>query len=175
MADRIAVMNEGRIDQLGSPSEIYDKPATPFVADFIGDMNHLEGTLEKTTGGELVVELPGGRAGVAKVVVEAQAGSRVRVGVRPEELHARSQGEGSAATTVTAMVLGHYVQVVAQLSDGKEVVARQPRASTDARLADLQAGDPVWIDWPSSAALLLGPADGSRPATSSPEPVEAQA
>ena len=47
MADRIAVMNAGRIDQLAAPSEIYDRPATPFVADFIGDMNHLEGTLER--------------------------------------------------------------------------------------------------------------------------------
>ena len=47
MADRIAVMNAGHIDQLAAPSEIYDRPATPFVADFIGDMNHLEGTLER--------------------------------------------------------------------------------------------------------------------------------
>src|SRR3954453_4148124 len=45
MADRIAVMDAGRIDQLGPPSEIYDRPATPFVADFIGEMNHFEGTL----------------------------------------------------------------------------------------------------------------------------------
>src|SRR5215213_9154315 len=52
MADRIAVMHEGRIDQLGAPSEIYDAPATAFVADFIGDMNHLEGVLEHRPGGE---------------------------------------------------------------------------------------------------------------------------
>ena len=55
MADRIAVMNAGRIDQLAAPSEIYDRPATPFVADFIGDMNHLEGTLERD-GDNLVGE-----------------------------------------------------------------------------------------------------------------------
>ena len=54
MADRIAVMDAGHIDQLAAPSEIYDRPATPFVADFIGEMNHLEGTLERD-GDKLVV------------------------------------------------------------------------------------------------------------------------
>src|SRR3954449_3679834 len=67
MADRIAVMNEGRIDQLGGPSEIYDRPATPFVADFIGDMNHLEGTLERD-GDRLVCEGAGGGVGLGPLV-----------------------------------------------------------------------------------------------------------
>ena len=74
MADRIAVMHEGRIDQLGAPGEIYDAPATPFVADFIGDMNHLEGTLHEEDGGRLVVEVVGARLGVGRVVREAPAG-----------------------------------------------------------------------------------------------------
>jgi ABC-type Fe3+/spermidine/putrescine transport system ATPase subunit len=175
MADRIAVMNEGRIDQLGTPSEIYDQPATPFVADFIGDMNELSGTLERTPGGELVVALPGGRAGIAKIIREAQPGSRVRVGLRPDEISARTSGDGEAATTVTAMVLGHYVQLVARLADGSDVVTRQQRATADAGLADLHAGDPVWIEWPASAALLLGPSNGDGPQLSPREPVQAQA
>src|SRR5919107_5313157 len=65
MADRIAVMHEGRIDQLGTPSEIYDAPATAFVADFIGDMNHLEGVLEHGPGGERVAVVAGSPIGVA--------------------------------------------------------------------------------------------------------------
>jgi spermidine/putrescine transport system ATP-binding protein len=160
MADRIAVMHEGRIDQLGRPSEIYDAPATPFVADFIGDMNHLQGTLERAGGG-LAVTLPGAaQVGIARVVREAPAGAQVHVGVRPEELGVRASGDGEPATTVTSMVLGHHLQTVVRLVDGTEIVARQPRAgATD--IAGLAPGDPVWIDWPPSSMLLLGPVDGA--------------
>src|SRR5918992_3744077 len=86
MADRIAVMNAGRIDQLDVPSEIYDRPATPFVADFIGDMNHLEGPLESEDG-NLAAVIGEARFGIGRVVREAQPGERVRLGVRPEEVH----------------------------------------------------------------------------------------
>src|ERR671923_246781 len=67
MADRIAVMDAGHIDQLDAPSEIYDRPATPFVADFIGDMNHLEGTLERVNG-DLVAAVGAARFGIGRVV-----------------------------------------------------------------------------------------------------------
>src|SRR5215212_9784183 len=103
MADRIAVMEAGRIDQLAPPSEIYDRPATPFVADFIGDMNHLEGTLEREADA-LVASVGAARFGIGRVVEEAAVGDRVRVGLRPEEVHANTRGEGIPATCQTAMV-----------------------------------------------------------------------
>ena len=74
MADRIAVMDAGHIDQLAAPSEIYDRPATPFVADFIGEMNHLEGTLERD-GDQLVGVVGQARFGIGRVIREARAGS----------------------------------------------------------------------------------------------------
>lgn len=175
MADRIAVMNAGRIDQLGAPSEIYDRPATAFVADFIGEMNHLEGTLERGAGGGFAVALAGAHLGVSRVIAECEPGERVRVGVRPEELHARVRGEGPAATVVTSMVLGHHVQTVALLADGTEVVTRQRRAGSE-ELAHLGPGDPVWIEWPAASALLLGPASSApRATTPAPEPQEIRA
>jgi spermidine/putrescine ABC transporter ATP-binding subunit len=171
MADRIAVMYDGRIDQLGGPSEIYDHPATPFVADFIGDMNHLEGTLARD-GEKLACDVDGARFGIGLVVQEAEVGRRVRIGVRPEELHAGTQPEGAAATVQTAMVLGHDLQVVARLEGGADVMARQPRTG-DESLAALSPGDKVWLTWGPAAALLLGPADGDRPPQSAtPEPLE---
>jgi len=172
MADRIAVMNAGHIDQLAAPSEIYDRPLTPFVADFIGEMNHLEGTLERD-GDALVAAVGAARFGIGRVVREAQVGERVRLGLRPEEVHANARGEGAPATCRTAMVLGHDLQVVAELETGEEIVAVQRRAG-DERLDGIGAGDELWLAWSPTAALLLGPADGASDARPA-EPVEVQA
>jgi spermidine/putrescine ABC transporter ATP-binding subunit len=157
MADRIAVMNAGHIDQLDAPSEIYDRPATPFVADFIGEMNHLEGTLERDAD-RLVGVVGEARFGIGRVVLEAQPGERVRLGVRPEEVHAGTSGEGTPATCQTSMVLGHHVQIVARLETGDDIVALQ-RRSGDERIEEVGPGDKVWLGWSPTAALLLGPAD----------------
>jgi spermidine/putrescine transport system ATP-binding protein len=159
MADRIAVMEAGRIDQLAVPSEIYDRPATPFVADFIGDMNHLVGTLERNAE-QLVASVGSARFGIGRVVREAGVGERVRLGLRPEEVHANTRGEGTPATCQTAMVLGHNLQIVAVLETGEELVARQRRAG-DEGLSGLAPGDKLWLGWSPSAALLLGPANGA--------------
>jgi len=172
MADRIAVMNAGHIDQLAAPSEIYDRPLTPFVADFIGEMNHLEGTLERD-GDALVAAVGAARFGIGRVVREAQVGERVRLGLRPEEVHANARGGGAPATCRTAMVLGHDLQVVAELETGEEIVAVQRRAG-DERLDGIGAGDELWLAWSPTAALLLGPADGASDARPA-ESVEVQA
>jgi spermidine/putrescine transport system ATP-binding protein len=169
MADRIAVMHDGRIDQLGAPSQIYDRPATPFVADFIGDINHLEGTLARD-GDHLVCDVDGARFGIGLVVREAEVGQRVRIGLRPEELHASMGGDGTPAVALTAMVLGHHLQVVARLEGGSELMARQPREGDEGLLA-FAPGDRLKLRWGPTAALLLGPADGA-PASATAQPLE---
>jgi spermidine/putrescine ABC transporter ATP-binding subunit len=167
MADRIAVMNEGRIDQLGPPSEIYDRPSTPFVADFIGDMNHLEGRLERD-GDQRTVVLGGGiPLGVGRVVADAPQGARVRAGLRPEEVHANTREDGVPASVVTTMLLGHEVQVVARLEGGDEILARQSRAGEEG-VERLAPGDRIWLVWAERATLLLG-ATANGPATDTPE------
>jgi spermidine/putrescine ABC transporter ATP-binding subunit len=172
MADRIAVMHAGRIDQLAAPSEVYDRPATPFVADFIGDMNHLEGTLEREDG-NLSAVVGGARFGIGRVVREAQPGERVRIGVRPEEVRASARGDGAAATVQTAMVLGHHVQVVAALESGEQIVALQRRAG-DEEHERFEPGASVRLGWSPSSAMLLGPADGAAE-TAARDPLEVQA
>jgi spermidine/putrescine transport system ATP-binding protein len=169
MADRIAVMNAGRVDQLAEPEEIYDRPATPFVAGFIGDMNQLTGKLDRD-GDTLVAQVGSARFGIGRVVTEAQPGSTVRIGLRPEELHANARGEGMPVTCLTAMVLGHHLQIVVVLETGDELLVRQRRAGEE-DLHHLSSGDKLWLGWSPAAALLLGPADGAS--APSPEPVQA--
>ena len=87
MSDRIAVMNAGRVLQLGSPAEIYERPRTRFVADFIGDTNVLDGTLRSAAGAIAEVDVPG--VGTLRVRLPDGGGifpGAVTVAIRPEKL-----------------------------------------------------------------------------------------
>jgi spermidine/putrescine ABC transporter ATP-binding subunit len=157
MADRIAVMNEGRVEQLAIPGELYDEPATPFVADFIGDMSVLRGTL---AGDEVRLD-SGGRVPVGRRLAEAPNGADVRVGLRPESAELRTAGGADAdATVVTAMVLGDRLQVVARLADDQELLLRQGRTPDDGEVASVQPGDRVGIAFRQRSGLLIGEAAG---------------
>jgi len=98
MSDRVAVMNVGRIEQLGSPREIYDAPATRFVADFIGETNFIE-----------------------------RDGSTIAVRPEAIEL-VRNGGEGLRGEVVTAMVVGPAVQCLVRMDNGQEVLVRRQRS-----------------------------------------------
>jgi spermidine/putrescine ABC transporter ATP-binding subunit len=156
MADRIAVMNEGRVEQLAVPGELYDEPATPFVADFIGDMSVLAGTL----AGDEVVLASGGRIPVGRRLVEVPNGAAVRVGLRPEAAEIRRGSADADATVITAMVLGDRLQVVARLADGQELLLRQGRSPEDGEVAAVQPGDRVGIACRPRSGLLIGEAAG---------------
>ena len=104
ISDRVAVMCDGRIEQIGSPATIYDEPATPFVAEFIGTMNRLEGVVVDGVSGEL-------RVGSAAVRVDAArglaAGSRALVLIRPELLSLEAPSSAPPAGAVTGEVRSH--------------------------------------------------------------------
>src|SRR2546429_6440343 len=87
MSDRVAVMSNGVIEQIDEPRAIYDRPLTPFVADFIGDMNFLAGLVVEAADGGFAIDVGSG------IVVRgrgtgAARGTRVRVGIRPERIAA---------------------------------------------------------------------------------------
>jgi spermidine/putrescine transport system ATP-binding protein len=172
MADRIGVMNDGRIEQLAVPSELYDEPATPFVADFIGDMSVLTGRV----AGDVVELDAGGRVPIGRWLSQVANGTRVRVGVRPEaaEIGAHPRHD-VMATVVTAMVLGDRLQVVARLGDGQEVLLRQGRSAGDAVVAAAQPGDQVGIAFRPQCGLLMGEAAHGGPQSTDPTLEEAVA
>jgi spermidine/putrescine transport system ATP-binding protein len=129
MSDRVAVMSDGRIEQVGAPREIYDRPATPFVADFIGETKFIE------RGNETIAVRP------ERMQVRRDA---------PYEGHDGLHGE-----VVTTMVIGPAVQCVVRGDDGQEVLIRQQRDGGESPLESLRAGERVFVHWAGDAALVL--------------------
>ncbi|MBN8997043.1 MAG: ABC transporter ATP-binding protein [Rhizobiales bacterium] len=86
MSDRIAVFNKGRIEQIGSPQEVYRNPATPFVASFIGETNWLAGTVVSAGEGELKARLSSGEEVLCRSKDGLKAGDEVKIAVRPENI-----------------------------------------------------------------------------------------
>jgi spermidine/putrescine transport system ATP-binding protein len=118
MSDRIAVMNEGVIEQIGSPREVYEHPLTAFVADFIGSLNALDLRVDEVGDGLATMRLDGGQRIVVPVGTRVAAGERLKVAVRPERIRldaadapAPEQGsrlEGVIAETVFLGMVTHF-------------------------------------------------------------------
>jgi spermidine/putrescine transport system ATP-binding protein len=152
MADRIAVMNGGRIEQLGPPQELYEKPATAFVAGFLGVSNLLSGTVEgpgaiRLDSGELVRANVNGRSG------------RVAAGVRPEKITlGAGGGENELAGTVSeSAYIGVATQLVVRTKAGVMQVFAQ-NAGTGAHV--LAPGSPVTLSWSPEATFVVDDAGG---------------
>jgi putative spermidine/putrescine transport system ATP-binding protein len=136
MADRIAVMNHGRIEQVASPTDIYDRPATLFVNQFVGTTNLLPGELLAADGGGSEVRLAGAVLRAAPAPGLA-AGSKILVSVRPEQWRLQSAaGPGRLAGTIkTVMPLGPHVVYDVEIAGGGAVKINQSREQAVALLA----------------------------------------
>jgi iron(III) transport system ATP-binding protein len=115
VTDRIAVMNLGVVQQVGSPAEIYRRPANRFVAEFIGKTNLLERDLVREDG-KATIALGSGQSIDVIGLVDASAKGRVQVSVRPEAVKAGSSG--LAAEVLDETFLGSHSQVRARLETG---------------------------------------------------------
>jgi spermidine/putrescine transport system ATP-binding protein len=159
MSDRIAVMSEGVIEQIGTPEEIYHHPSSLFVAGFIGSANLLPGTVSAHDGEEAVVDLVGGATVRAAASEPATIGAQVSLMLRPERLQVAPAGAGNAidgrglAGAVTQVIFqGASVRLAVVLGDGTEVVTL---VDPDAELPFLRPGDAVGVSWRPGAAYLL--------------------
>ncbi|MER5764922.1 ABC transporter ATP-binding protein [Streptomyces sp. NPDC002082] len=121
MADRVAVLNAGRLEQCAAPAELYERPATPFVAEFVGTMNRLPGRLS----GSGTVEVAGSRLPVDGPVPSTPD---VEVLVRPENITVTASAEGAegTATVVSASFFGSVTRLHLDLPDGTRIKADLP-------------------------------------------------
>jgi spermidine/putrescine transport system ATP-binding protein len=159
MSDRVAVMSNGVIEQIDEPRVIYDRPLTPFVADFIGDMNFLTGEVVEAADGGFAIDA--GAGVVVRGRGQAAKGTRMRVGIRPERIVAvagpsSGTANSAGAEVVTKMYLGDQIQIVAELPGIGSIVVREQRASADPALDSIHPGDQIALSWDESSPLLLG-------------------
>jgi spermidine/putrescine transport system ATP-binding protein len=163
MSDRIAVMNGGRIEQLGTPEELYERPRTRFVADFIGTTNLLAGTVESVDGTTAVVLLAGGDRCATTAGPGIAVGQTVELSVRPEAVTLRTRngpGPSMAIGTIDATVdqaayLGGNVQYLVRSPSGLSITALVPRSGSR-----IPVGEAVEVTWsPSDALVLAGQPD----------------
>ena len=162
MSDRIAVMSAGRVQQLGSPEEIYGRPGSSFVAGFIGAANLLPAQVEGTHSDELSLSLPSGGRTLAPAEGRSYGpGESALLVLRPERLVVRHEqpnedGTGYVKVRVRDLVFqGPVIRMLFECADGREVVVITPPQN---RPEGLSAGDEVWITWAKEDAYTL-PAD----------------
>ena len=128
MSDRIAVMNQGRILQLGTPSQIYHEPGDRFVADFIGDTNFLDLKVVSVAGDEAVLGLPGGVPARARLPagLRPARGATVTAVIRPEQARLTDAGTGDLQAQVTgAVFFGTDTHLTLTLADGQAFTLRR--------------------------------------------------
>ena len=123
LSDRIAVMKDGKILQIGSPTEIFEKPSVPFVADFMGTNNFFEGTILSVQGDRMTLRLSNGRELLVPTVVDAAPGKRATMAIRPQniQLIVDPEGDGKdpnifAVKVVGGQYLGTYYEYI--VNDG---------------------------------------------------------
>jgi ABC-type Fe3+/spermidine/putrescine transport system ATPase subunit len=129
LADRIVVMNGGRIEQAGSADELYNRPASLFIANFIGRSNKLRGVVESREAGETRIRLGGGAAIRAAGADGPAPGTPVTCIVRPENLHAGRADLGNRldARIVHGSFLGDSVDILLALEAQEEIVLKASR------------------------------------------------
>ncbi len=128
MADRVAVFNQGRLEQFAPPSEIYDHPASLFVNTFVGAANTFAGTVTTSAGEQLTVNLGIGSEIPARAIGGAiPVGATVTVCIRPEYLRVNSGSVGLRGTVEMGLPLGAIVVYEIALADGRSVKISQSR------------------------------------------------
>jgi spermidine/putrescine transport system ATP-binding protein len=155
MSDRIAVMDAGRVEQLGTPREVYEQPATPFVADFIGSLNAIEIRVDEVVGGYGIARLSERDRVVVPVEAGTSAGIELRVAVRPEHVQLAGGDENGSrlgGTVADIVYLGMYTQLHVDTRAGRVVSHRLADRSVD----ELIRGGRVELAWDANDSYVLG-------------------
>ncbi|MBB4303232.1 putative spermidine/putrescine transport system ATP-binding protein [Rhodobium orientis] len=162
MSDRIALMNEGRIEQLGAPRELYFSPKTAFAADFLGNSNFIEATVSEVSAAATRCRLSGGEELLAPRRDGVRQGDAVRLMVRPEHIRLIG-GDGAAednvltASSLGPTFFGDALEIRAQIADGSEVSVK---VANNFEVAAAAPGQPLRLGWSSDHTHLFASGSG---------------
>jgi spermidine/putrescine transport system ATP-binding protein len=159
MADTIAVMNAGVIEQMGAPGDLYENPVTTFVANFLGQSNLILTDIIDSAGAEVVVDCHGQKLGVSAERCHAE-GRTGWLGIRPEKIHAGPAGSAEPADSnvlsggrvTDVSFIGVSTQYLVAMPWGQELMVFEQNTG---RRPLLQNGDEVELSWSSHHAFLL--------------------
>jgi spermidine/putrescine transport system ATP-binding protein len=160
MSDRIAVMNDGSIEHLGTPREIYEHPRTRFVAGFIGTSNLLTGTVARMDGDRAVIEIsPDERIIVPVRDQTVGQGSKLELTVRPEKIDLTTvppavDGCALRGTVTEVVYLGTSTNFSVSTTAGSDVVVFQQNSASATNVA--ARGDSVWLSWQPEHSYPIG-------------------
>ena len=158
LSDRIAIMNQGKIEQIGKPAQIYERPRTPFVADFIGDTNLFEGEIVGANNEEVAILT---KAGI-KIIVSRREDTTlviskpVLISVRPEKIQLSLykpsiQNNCFEGRLINTMYMGTHINYMVELNQCLRVNIRQP--NTEGILPDSDI--PIYAWWSETDCLAL--------------------
>lgn len=172
MADTIAVMNHGLIEQIGAPANLYENPRTTFVANFLGQSNLLRADVRDSSAETVTVESHGQHVGVVASRAHVQAGA-CWLGVRPEKVVASPPGQAPSGGNVLTggrvsdvSFVGVSTQYLVRMPWGQELMVFEQ--NTGAR-APYTVGEEVDLGWAPEHAFLLDAAQDAAAGTTTPE------
>ncbi len=156
MSDRIAVMNDGIVEQCAGPREIYEHPSTAFVAGFIGTSNIVNLRVDRSVDGNAVMDVSEGNRIVAKS--DTKVGESLQVTVRPEKIHLGAGGLGDDASMVGGRIsdvvyLGSMTQIMVDLATGDSLTVH--RLNDEATTTEAKVGDTVTLHWAAANSFVI--------------------
>ena len=157
MSDRVAVFNDGRIQQLATPDQLYEEPENSFVAQFIGENNTLNGVVKELKSNIATVKLDSGDIIDCKPVNVSEVGERTQVSIRPERVELNKSKLPKKAHTLTAEVLefiymGDTFRTRLKVAGNEDFIVKTRNSSNQVRL---KPGEKVEIGWSPECCRAL--------------------
>ncbi len=177
MSDRIVIMDQGRVVQIGTPSELYERPKTAFAADFLGKSNFIEARVEASDGPALICDAAGQRLKQRDSGRSPALGDPIELALRPEKIGlAITQDEATEANVIESRIkrltyFGAVLEVVAETGGMGDLTVQIAAWRQD---KSFQVGQRVWLHWTDDAAVIVTTADHEDPVEGAERRIESK-